>query len=47
MFGDPHFETKEVHWMTLKEFEEKGRDLHVPVVKAAHRRIMKLEQLGN
>ena len=45
MFGDPHFETKETKWMTLQEFTSQGRGLHKPVVKAAHRKIMKL--LGN
>ena len=40
MFGDPHFETDEVKWMTLDEFVEQGRGLHVPVVKAAHRWII-------
>lgn len=45
MFGDPHFETKETKWMTLDEFNRQGRGLHKPVVKAAHRKIMKL--LGN
>lgn len=37
MFGDPHFETKEVEWLTLHEFLNTGRDIHKPVVKAAHR----------
>lgn len=36
-FGDPHFETKEVKWMTPEEFQKEGRDLHKPVVKAAVR----------
>jgi 8-oxo-dGTP pyrophosphatase MutT (NUDIX family) len=37
MFGDPHFETEEVKWMSLQEFLEIGRPLHKPLVKAAHR----------
>lgn len=41
-FGDPHFETSETKWMTLEEFLKEGRDLHRPVVKAAHRKIKKL-----
>lgn len=28
----PHFETESVHWLTIKEFDEKGRDIHKPVV---------------
>ena len=36
-FGDPHFETKEVKWMTPEEFQKEGRGLHKPVVSAAVR----------
>lgn len=43
MFGEPHFETKEIKWMTPKEFYEIGRELHKPVVKAAERLIEKIE----
>ena len=39
MFGEPHFETKETVWLTPSEFNEQGRDLHKPVVKAAARLI--------
>jgi len=39
MFGDPHYETDETKWMTPEEFQEVGRDLHKPVVKAAVRHI--------
>jgi hypothetical protein len=39
MFGEPHFETKETVWLTPSEFNEQGRDLHKPVVKAAVRLI--------
>lgn len=42
MFGDPHFETGDTKWMTLDEFVKEGRGLHKPVVKAAHRKIMKM-----
>lgn len=42
MFGEPHFETKETKWMTAEEFQQSGRDLHKPVVKAAIRKIEKL-----
>lgn len=44
MFGEPSFETKETKWMTVEEFLDAGRDLHKPVVKAAHRHIMKKER---
>ncbi len=43
MFGDPHFETGETKWMTLDEFLADGRDLHKPVVKAAHRVMEKMK----
>jgi len=43
-FGEPHFETKEVKWMTAEEFQKTGRDLHKPIIKAAMRKIEKLEQ---
>lgn len=45
MFGEPSFETSEVAWMTVEQFCETGRDLHRPVVKAAYRKIVALEQL--
>lgn len=45
LFGEPDFETSAVKWMTLEQFEEEGRELHVPVVQAAHRLIEKIEQL--
>ena len=41
MFGDPHYETGGTKWMTLEEFEKEGRSIHIPVVKAAHRKITK------
>lgn len=43
MFGEPSFETCDVRWMTVEQFEQEGRPLHVPVVKAANRVIRKLE----
>ena len=42
MFGDPHYETGDTRWMTLEQFMEDGRDLHKPVVKSAHRKILKI-----
>jgi 8-oxo-dGTP pyrophosphatase MutT (NUDIX family) len=43
MFGDPNFETSEVKWMTAEQFDEVGRDLHKPIVKAAQRLIVDKE----
>ena len=43
LFGDPCDETEEAAWLTLEQFEEVGRDLHKPVVKAAVRLIKKEE----
>lgn len=43
-FGDPHFETSEVKWMSPEEFQKEGRDLHKPVVKAAVRWIKKQDK---
>ena len=37
MFGDSDYETGAVKWMTPEQFNESGRSLHVPVVKAATR----------
>lgn len=46
MFGDPHFETKETKWLTPEKFQELGRGLHKPIVKAAVRYIEEKEQLN-
>lgn len=43
-FGLPNFETGEVKWMTPEQFDEEGRSLHKPVVKAAVRLIANLEK---
>jgi 8-oxo-dGTP pyrophosphatase MutT (NUDIX family) len=32
-YDDPCFETGETKWMTLEEYLESGRTLHVPIVK--------------
>ena len=45
MFGLPDEETADVAWMTVEQFDESGRDLHRPVVRAAHRLICRLEGL--
>lgn len=47
LFGDPHFETKEVRWMTPEEFNNEGRDLHKPVIKAAVRIIKQKEGIND
>lgn len=45
MFGEPSFETQDTRWMTLEEFMVDGRELHRPVIQAAHRLICKLENI--
>lgn len=42
LFGDPHYETGEVKWMTAEEFIATGRDFMKPMVRAASRRIIRL-----
>jgi 8-oxo-dGTP pyrophosphatase MutT (NUDIX family) len=37
LFGDPLNETKAVAWMTNRQFQSEGRELHRPVVAAAVR----------
>lgn len=32
-FAQYHFETSETRWLTVKEFEEIGRHIHVPIIK--------------
>jgi 8-oxo-dGTP pyrophosphatase MutT (NUDIX family) len=44
LFGDPHFETKEINWLTPEEFQKKGRGLHKPVIKAAVRKMEELHK---
>lgn len=45
MFGDPNFETEQTKWMTPEQFDNEGRELHQPVIKAAVRYIKKKEDL--
>lgn len=45
MFGDPCWETSEVTWLTVEEFDEIGRDLHKPIIKAAERLIKDKENI--
>lgn len=35
-FDEPHYETESTHWMTLEDFEERGRELHRPVIREAY-----------
>lgn len=48
MFGDPMTkeEVAQTGWMTIEQFEKWGRKIHVPVVKAAFRKIMREENTG-
>lgn len=43
MFGDTTYETAATKWMTPEEFNQSGRDIHKPVIKAATRYIMRKE----
>lgn len=43
-FDEPHYETEATYWMTLKEFEKNGRELHRPVIREA---FMSFEQIKN
>jgi 8-oxo-dGTP pyrophosphatase MutT (NUDIX family) len=45
MFGDHDSETEAVAWMTPEEFQQTGRDIHKLIVKAAVRKIKKVEQI--
>jgi len=44
-FGDPHFETENTMWLTPEQFQQTGRDLHRPAVKAAARFVMNKHML--
>src|SRR5690606_5341748 len=46
-FGHFHYETGDVIWLTLKEFEEHGRDLHKPIVRAAEEFILRTHQMDD
>lgn len=39
LFNPPHFETSETIWMSLVEFQESGRSLHVHIIQDALRSI--------
>jgi len=43
MFGEPSFETAGTCWLSAEEFDQIGRDLHRPVVRAAYKKIVELE----
>ena len=32
-FTKPHFETKHTLWMTLDDFKQRGRDIHLPILQ--------------
>lgn len=42
-FDDPHYETESTHWMTLEEFEERGRELHRPIIREAHMSFLQIK----
>lgn len=44
-FKTPHFETKEVAWMTLEEFLKGGRPEHHALVKVAHDEIVRIVEM--
>lgn len=44
-FGKFNFETRKTMWLTEEQFDQQGRDLHKPVVKAVVRAIKKKEGL--
>jgi 8-oxo-dGTP pyrophosphatase MutT (NUDIX family) len=44
-FGEPHYETGDTKWMTAEQFENEGRTIHRPVVKAAIRLIERHETI--
>ena len=44
-FGDPHYETGKVSWLSPEEFDDQGRSLHKPVINAVVRSIKKKENL--
>lgn len=43
-FNEPHFETASTHWLTLKEFEKFGRELHRPVIREAYREFLAIKE---
>lgn len=43
-FDEPHFETASTHWLTLKEFESNGRELHRPVIREAYREFLAIKE---
>lgn len=47
LFGEPSFETSAASWLSLDEFLEVGRDLHKPVVRAAHEKILEMERVND
>jgi 8-oxo-dGTP pyrophosphatase MutT (NUDIX family) len=44
LFGCYSDETESTNWMTLEEFIDTGRPLHVPTIQAAYRHIQRMER---
>lgn len=44
LFGDTDYETSHVKWMTEQDFVNEGRRLHIPIVKAAARKIQNIRR---
>lgn len=40
-FDKPDYETGSTHWMTLPQFEDRGRTMHAEIVRESHRLIEK------
>lgn len=45
-FDQFHYETGDVIWLTLEEFDQIGRDIHLPIVQAADYYIRITELVG-
>jgi len=44
-FQPPHHETKSTHWLTYERYVNEGRNLQLPIVKAALNRIQYIHSL--
>lgn len=47
IFGMPGSESADVMWLTLEQFKQQGRELHLPMVSIAHHLISINEQPDN
>lgn len=43
-FDEPHYETESVHWLTLEDFDNRGRDIHRPVIREAYREFLEIKE---